>query len=37
MKGYYKNPYETENTIVNGWLRTGDLRYVDEDGFLIHS
>ncbi len=34
MKGYYKNPYETENTIVNGWLRTGDLGYVDEDGFI---
>ncbi len=34
MKGYYKNPYETENTIVNGWLRTGDLGYLDEDGFL---
>ncbi len=34
MKGYYNNPYETENTIVNGWLRTGDLGYVDEDGFI---
>ncbi len=34
MKGYYKNPYETENTIVNGWLRTGDLGYVDEEGFI---
>ena len=34
MKGYYNNPYETENAIVNGWLRTGDLGYVDEDGFI---
>ncbi len=34
MKGYYKNPYETENTIINGWLRTGDLGYVDEEGFI---
>ncbi len=34
MKGYYKNPYETESTIINGWLRTGDLGYVDEDGFI---
>ncbi len=34
MKGYYKNPYETENTIINGWLRTGDLGYMDEEGFI---
>ncbi len=34
MKGYYKNPYETENTIINGWLRTGDLGFVDEEGFI---
>ena len=34
MKGYYKNPEETERTIINGWLLTGDLGYLDEDGFL---
>ncbi len=34
MQGYYKNPYETENTVINGWLRTGDLGYVDEDGYV---
>ena len=34
MLGYYKNPEETQKTIVDGWLYTGDIGYVDEDGYF---
>ncbi|HEY3278198.1 MAG TPA: AMP-binding protein [Syntrophorhabdaceae bacterium] len=34
MKEYYKNPELTQRTIVDGWLRTGDLARLDEDGYI---
>jgi long-chain acyl-CoA synthetase len=34
FRGYYKNPAATSDTIVHGWLHTGDIGRIDEDGFL---
>jgi len=34
MKEYYKNPEATRSTIIDGWLLTGDMARVDEDGFI---
>jgi acyl-CoA synthetase (AMP-forming)/AMP-acid ligase II len=34
MKEYYKNPEATESTLKDGWLLTGDIARVDEDGFI---
>lgn len=35
MPGYYKRPDLSAQAVVEGWLHTGDLGYVDEDGFLF--
>ena len=35
MQGYLGRPEATEETIVNDWLLTGDMGYMDDDGFLF--
>ncbi len=34
MAGYWNMPQETENTLVDGWLFTGDIARMDEDGYF---
>ena len=34
MQGYYNRPDETDKVLKNGWLHTGDIGTVDEDGFF---
>lgn len=34
FKGYYHDEDQTSNTLENGWLKTGDLGYLDEDNYL---
>ncbi|WP_425583988.1 class I adenylate-forming enzyme family protein, partial [Streptomyces rectiviolaceus] len=35
MKGYYAAPDKTAETIVDGWLHTGDIGHFDADGYLF--
>lgn len=37
MKGYWKNPKATEEAVKNGWMRTGDLATMDEEGYIYLS
>lgn len=34
MIGYYNNPIATNATIIDGWVKTGDIAYIDDDGYL---
>ncbi|HEX5669946.1 MAG TPA: AMP-dependent synthetase/ligase [Sulfuricurvum sp.] len=35
MRGYHNQSLKTAETIENGWLHTGDLAYIDDDGFIF--
>jgi acyl-CoA synthetase (AMP-forming)/AMP-acid ligase II len=35
MTGYWNKPEETAQTLRDGWLHTGDLGYVDDQGFVF--
>jgi long-chain acyl-CoA synthetase len=35
MRGYHNMPTETMNTVREGWLYTGDIAYMDEDGYFF--
>ena len=34
MRGYFNEPIKTKSKIIDGWLYTGDMAYIDEDGYV---
>lgn len=35
MMGYWDRPQETEKVLIDGWLRTGDIGYMDDEGYIF--